>query len=307
MVSVISVNYNQTEATVDMLASLQQLTYPNYEVIVVDNGSTYDPEEAIKVSYPDTRLIKSKKNLGFAGGNNLGIKASRGDYIMLLNNDTIADPGFLEPLVKKCMADPSVGAVSPKILFHHTPGMLQYTGLSEISRFTIRNKGRGYGKMDMGQFDSDCETFFAHGAAMMVPRKVIQEVGLMAEVYFLYYEEMDWVRRIRDAGYKVYYVHNARIHHKESLSTGKKSPLKTYYMQRARLIYLQRNVKGSGLWVALLFQCFASIPKNILFLLLSGRVDLLKAYIRAIWWNIKNFRNRQVFDHPALHEPSHGH
>lgn len=300
LVSIVSVNYNQPEATLDMLDSLSKLTYPNFEVIVVDNASTSGDISIIKKHHPGVQLIISDENLGFAGGNNLGIKASKGDYIMLLNNDTVVDPGFLEPLVHKFLSEPEAGAVSPKIIFHHTPGMIQYAGLSEINSFTIRNKGRGYGVMDTGQYDQDSKTFFAHGAAMMVPRKVIKEVGLMTEIFFLYYEEMDWVKRIRRAGYKVFYVHNSTIYHKESLSTGKNSPFKTYYMNRARLIYLRRNVKGITLVLAILFQCFVAIPKNLLFFLLSGRKDLFLAYVRAILWNIKNFTGKDLLKNPQL-------
>ena len=110
LVSIVSVNYNQPEATLDMLDSLSKLTYPNFEVIVVDNASTSGDISIIKRHHPDVQLIISDENLGFAGGNNLGIKASQGDYIMLLNNDTVADPGFLEPLVHKFLSELKPGA-----------------------------------------------------------------------------------------------------------------------------------------------------------------------------------------------------
>lgn len=301
-VSIITVNYNQTRVTMDLLASLRKVTYPNYEVIVVDNASPDGDARRILKEHPEVRLLESGENLGFAGGNNLGIRASSGEYIMLLNNDTEVDPGFLEPMVNKCLEDPGIGAVSPKIYFHHTPGMLQYTGLTAMSKLTIRNKGLGFGQMDHGQFDRDSETSFAHGAAMMVPRKVIREVGLMAEVFFLYYEEMDWGQRIRDAGYRIFYVHDAVVYHKESVSTGKESPLKTYYMNRARLIYLRRNVRGASCLPAILFQCFIIIPKNILQYLFSGKFGLLRAYLRALGWNVSRASGKSIFHNPSLNK-----
>lgn len=300
MVSIISINFNQPDVTAEMIESVRKITYPNVEVIIVDNASTKGNVDELKNKYPEIILIKSKENLGFAGGNNLGIKKCKGEYILLLNNDTEVDPGFLEPMIAKFQNNPEIGAISPKIYFHHTPGMLQFTGISEISKYTTRSTGWGYGKMDEGQFDEDKETFFAHGAAMMVPRKVIKNVGLMAEIYFLYYEEMDWGQRIRNAGYKIFYVHNAVIYHKESVSTGKESPLKTYYMNRARIIYMRRNVKGADLLIAFLYQNLVAVPKNLLVYLLKGKFDLFKAYFRAIFWNAKNVFNKEIYHNPSI-------
>ncbi len=300
LVSVISINFNAPEVTADMIRSFKDVTYPNVEIIVVDNASTKGDTDSLKQDFPEIKLIKSKENLGFAGGNNIGIRQAKGDYILLLNNDTEVKADFLEPLVKKFQNNPSIGAVSPKIYFHHTPNMLQFTGISEISKFTTRSTGWGYGKMDVGQFDEDKKSFFAHGAAMMVPKSVIEKVGLMAEIYFLYYEEMDWGQRIRNAGYEIYYVHDSVIYHKESVSTGKESPLKVYYINRARIIYMRRNVKGPDLFIAFLYQNLISVPKNLLLYLLRGKINLFKAFIKAVGWNIKNAFNKEIYHNPEL-------
>ncbi len=300
LVSVVTINYNQSKVTIDLLHSLRNVTYPNIEVIVVDNASPSDNPDVLKTMFPEIILIKSKENLGFAGGNNLGIRRAKGEFILLLNNDTEVDPGFLEPLIKIFEENPQVGAVSPKIYFHHTPMMLQFTGISPINNITVRSTGWGFGKMDEGQFDEDKESFFAHGAAMMVSRKVIEEVGLMAEIFFLYYEEMDWGQRIRNAGYEIYYVHNSVIYHKESVSTGKLSPLKIYYMNRARIIYMRRNVKGFSHILAFLYLCLVAFPKNTITFLLSGNFSLLNAYFRAMTWNVRNSFNKEIFANPTI-------
>ncbi len=300
LVSIISINFNQPGVTAEMIESLRKVSYPNVEVIIVDNASSKGDVDKLKVEYPEIILIKSTENLGFAGGNNLGIKQSKGEYILLLNNDTEVDPGFLEPLIDKFMNNPDIGAISPKIYFHHTPNMLQFTGISEINKYTTRSTGWGFGKMDEGQFDEDKESFFAHGAAMMVPRSVIKKVGMMAEIYFLYYEEMDWGQRIRNAAYKIFYVHNSKIFHKESVSTGKESPLKTYYMNRARIIYMRRNVGGFALIIAFAYQNFIAVPKNLIVYLLKGKMDLFQAYVRAIFWNIKNVFNKNIYHNPSI-------
>jgi len=300
LVSIISINYNAPEITAQMIESLRHVTYPQIEIIIVDNASGKGDVDKLKIDFPEIHLIKSNKNLGFAGGNNLGIRKSKGEYILLLNNDTEVKPDFIEPLIDKFVSDPTIGAVSPKIYFQHSPNLLQFTGVSKINKYTTRSVGWGFGVMDNGQFNEDKESYFAHGAAMLVPRKVIEKVGMMAEIYFLYYEEMDWGQRIRDAGYKIFYVHNSEIYHKESVATGRESPLKTYYMNRARVIYMRRNVKGFDLCIAFLYQNIVAIPKNMFMFLLKGKFTLLWAYIKAIGWNVKNVFNKKIHHNPSL-------
>ena len=236
LVSIITINYGQAAVTCRLLASLQRITYPATEIIVVDNASPDRDAAVIREWFPGVRLICSDRNLGFAGGNNLGIRHAAGDYILLLNNDTEVDPGFLEPLVDKLKSDPRIGAASPQIRFYDRPDTFQYAGSAPLNPVTMRSHGIGYREKDTGQYERDALTAFVHGAAMIVPRAVIRQVGLMAECYFLYYEELDWGIRIRRAGYSLWFVHNSRVYHKESVSTGKKSPLKTYYLNRGRLL-----------------------------------------------------------------------
>jgi GT2 family glycosyltransferase len=300
LVSIITVNYNHPEVTCELLASLRKITYRNIEIIVVDNASPNDDPSIIKDSFPEVTFIQSKENLGFAGGNNLAIKHSKGEYILMINNDTEVDPGFLEPLVTKFQANAMIGGVSPKIRFYHQPDTLQFTGLTPINSFTIRSRGLGFGMKDEGQFDKDTLTSFIHGAAMMVSRKVLQKVGLMAESYFLYYEELDWGGRIRKAGFELWYVHNSLVMHKESISTGKLSPLKTYYMNRSRLLYLRRNVNGIAFFIALLYQLFVSIPKNAMMFAIRKDKGHISAYNRAVWWHIKTMTDKRIHFNPQL-------
>jgi GT2 family glycosyltransferase len=300
LVSIITVNYDHPEVTCLLLASLRNITYPHVEIIVIDNASPNDDPAMIKESFPEIVFIQSQENLGFAGGNNIGIRQARGKYVLLLNNDTEVDPGFLEPLVEKCELNPRIGAVSPKIKFFDEPDVLQFTGQAPINPYTIRSYGYGFGQKDTGQFDRDSLTNFVHGAAMMIPMEVIRHVGLMADCYFLYYEELDWGARIRRSGYELWYVHNSTIWHKESVSTGRLSPFKTFYMNRARILYLRRNVSGFPYLVAILFQMVAAIPKNSLVYLLKGEWGHLKAYLRAIGWNIRHFFDQSIHQNPTL-------
>jgi GT2 family glycosyltransferase len=300
LVSIITVNYDHPEVTCLLLDSLRKISYSDIEIIVVDNASPKDDPMVIPEKFPEIIFIKSKENLGFAGGNNLGIRQAKGKYILFLNNDTEVAPDFLEPLVEKFEGNSAIGAISPKIKFFDEPDILQFTGQAPINPYTIRSYGYGFGQKDIGQFDNDSITNFVHGAAMMIPIDVIRKTGLMAECYFLYYEELDWGARIRRSGYELWYVHNSTIWHKESISTGRLSPFKTYYMNRARLIYLRRNVSGFQLILAILFQVFVAIPKNALIFLIKGKSGHFKAYMSAIEWNIKNMFNKEIHMNPTL-------
>ncbi len=285
LVSIVSINYNGARVTCEMLASLQRITYPNIEVIIVDNASAEDAS-VIKKEHPWITFIRSEKNLGFAGGNNLGFNAAKGKYFLMLNNDTEVEPGFLEPLVDRFEKDASVGAVSPKIIFHHSPGVIQFAGFNPINPYTGRGTAIGFGEKDNGQYNTSHTTSRAHGAAMMVSRKVVEEIGLMADLFFLYYEEMDYCERIKRSGYSIWYEATSTIFHKESISTGKGSTLKTYYLTRNRLLYQRRNVKGFRLFVSLIFFLVVSIPKNTFQYLLKGKTDMLKAFWRGVLWNV---------------------
>lgn len=299
-VSVITVNYDHPEVTLALLASLRLICYPNIEIIVVDNHSPNDDPAVLKQSYPEIIYIQSTSNLGFAGGNNLGIRKARGKYLLFINNDTEVVPGFLEPLVAKCESDTIIGAVSPKIKYYDHPDTIQFCGQAPMNHYTMRSHGIGHGVIDAGQFETDAPTHFVHGAAMMVPRTVIEKIGLMPECYFLYYEELDWCTSIKRAGYQLWYVHNSTILHKESISTGKMSPFKTYYMNRARLLYLRRNVTGFTFLVALIYQILVAIPKNLIVFAFKKDKGHFKSYGRAIGWHLRNLFSKEIHTNPKL-------
>lgn len=300
LVSIITVNYNQSLTTIDLLESLSKISYPNIEIIVVDNASPNDNPSIMKEKHPSIILVESVINYGFAGGNNLGIMRARGDYVLLLNNDVVVPVGFLEPLVNKFLENPGYGAISPKIHYYHHPNTIQYAGFTQIDSKTVRNVTIGKGEQDKGQYDQDYETAYAHGAAMMVPMEVIKHVGLMSYEFFLYYEEADWCQRIKNAGYKIGYVHNSMVRHKESVTTGKMGSLKVYYLTRNRLVFMRRNIYGSDFFISLLYQIFIAIGKNALLYLLKGDIKVFSAYIKAIMWNINNMFNVEIHDNPRL-------
>ena len=203
LVSIISINYNSLSDTIEFLESVDRLTYPELEIILVDNASRENPKEIINRQFPKVHLIVSSENLGFAGGNNLGILASKGEYLLFLNNDTLLFPDFVETLVDFMQAHPDAGMASPKVLFPDGK-TIQYAGTTRISEFTGRGDRLGLSEIDRGQYDRTYKTGLGHGAALIVPRKVVDEVGLMPELYFLYYEEHDWCEQIKRKGYSMY-------------------------------------------------------------------------------------------------------
>lgn len=296
LVSLITVNYNQLAVTCEMLDSLKDLSFKDYEVIVVDNGSKEDPKAHLNKHYPDVKLIMSGDNLGFAGGNNLGIKACKGKYQFFINNDTELTEGLIEKLLALFERIPKLGVVCPKICyFNEDPqnqaDVIQYVGSTPVNPYTARNKTLGELEEDRGQYKEARSTPYAHGAAMMIPTKVIEEVGLMPEDFFLYYEELDWCEMFRRAGYQIYVEPNAKIYHKESISVGKMSTLKTYYLTRNRILFMRRNKSGFQLLIFSLFLMFFTIPKNVLMYMVKGDFEHLKVFLKAIWWNVSNGTN----------------
>jgi GT2 family glycosyltransferase len=292
-VSIITVNYNQAALTCALIESLRKVTYRDVEIVVVDNGSAEDATVVIMKSYPEVKFIRSEKNLGFAGGNNLGIKVSTGKYLLFLNNDTEVDAGFLEPLVHVFETHPKAGAASSKILYYNSDGIIQYAGSTCVNPFTGRNKRLGYMEKDQGQYDRLKITDLAHGAAMMVPRKVIEKVGMMPEFFFLYYEEIDWCESIKKAGYQIYFVPASRVYHKESMSVGRNSTLKTYYMTRNRLLFMRRNTSGLKKLFWILFYISLSLPKNAVAFAFQRNAEHGKAFWKALFWNLTHLSNGQ--------------
>lgn len=287
MVSIISVNYNQTAVTLEFLESIKAQDYADLEVIIVDNASKISPEETIKQQFPEVKVIRSEKNLGFAGGNNLGIRAAKGDFLFFVNNDTIIPANTIRRMVIYLKEHDDIGMLSPLIYYYDHQQMLQYGGSTEVDTLTGRNEAIGYHQQ--WKLEQEVKpTAYPHGAAMMIPRKVIDEVGDMPENFFLYYEELDWCTQIRSKGYNACVDYGSYILHKESVSTGKNSALKTYFMTRNRILYMRRNVKGIKKVIFLIFFTLVAFPKNLLTLTLQGEFTLAKAFFAGAFWNLNN-------------------
>ena len=249
---------------------------------MVDNGPIENEASILQSKYPHIKAIRSNLNLGFAGGNNLGIKAAKGKYLYLINTDTVFKEFKPQVLIKRLESSPKVGAVCPKIRFAWDNNSIQFAGYNPLSQNTVRNKALGFGEEDKGQYDSPRQTPYAHGAAIMLKREVIDKVGLMPECYFLYYEELDWSMMITRAGFDIWYEPASTIYHKESQSTGQNSPMRTYYITRNRLLLVKRNYKGIKKYFAYAYLHIIVATRDILKYLLKGRTDLLKATTKGL-------------------------
>ena len=300
IISIITINYNGLKDTCELMETLP-LDDTSIEVIVVDNASQQDEASVIEQRYPQVKVIRSSENLGFAGGNNLGIEASCGKYLYFINNDTLLSlqgntvantkhgmQPELRYLVERLESDRQIGMVCPKIRFTWGDNLIQFAGYTPLSRVTLRNNAIGFNESDYGQYDTAHPTPYGHGAAMMVRREAIDKAGMMPTCFFLYYEELDWSMMIRRAGYTIWYEPASTIYHKESQTTGQASPLRTYYITRNRLFFVQRNSPLPWRYLSYLYLIFVAGLKAILKDLLTKRSDLARATLRGLWHFIKN-------------------
>jgi len=278
--SIITINYNGLNDTCELIDSIPFNN--NLEVIVVDNASKQDEASIISERFPLVKVIRSNQNLGFAGGNNIGIKEAKGDYILLINNDTYFKDYNIGSLIKRLESSDNIGIVCPKLRFAWGNNPIQFAGYTPLSNITLRNKAIGFGEEDNGQYNTAHPTPYAHGAAMLIKRKAIEKVGLMPECFFLYYEEIDWSMMFTRAGYEIWYDPSCTVYHKESQSTGQNSPLRTYYITRNRLRLVKRNYKGINKYLSYIYLIGIVATRDIIKYTLQGRFDLVKAVCKGI-------------------------
>lgn len=289
-VVIILVNWNGKKDTLACLESLTKLKIQKSKLktFVVDNGSTDDSVAVIKKNFPNVEVVEAGENLGFTGGNNIGIHRALewgADYVWLLNNDTVVDNNALAVLLE-VFGDKSVGVAGSKIYF--APGreyhkaryadkergrVLWYTG-GLIDWENMYASHRGVDEVDKGQYDRTQETPFITGCSMMVAKEVFEKIGLLDEKFFAYLEDLDFCLRAKQVGYKLFYVPQSIIWHNNAGSSGVGSALHEYYMTRNRLIV--------GMRYASVRTKLALIREGVRFIL-SGPMIRRKAILDAIF------------------------
>jgi len=285
--AVVVLNWNGLEDTRALLKTLERCRVPegwSVSLMVVDNGSSDGSAARIAAEFPLVELVTLPENLRFAGGNNQGVKkalASGAAAVMLLNNDTEADPGLIERLLLALEQHPEAGAVAPLIYFAAPSRRIWYAG-GRLSPALGLTAHRGLRTLDRGQYRSAERTGYLTGCCLLARREVWEKVGLLDERYFIYAEDADWSLRARRAGFGLLFVPTARLWHKVSASAGNQSAWKIYQRMRANLTLFSRNARGLE---RLTWGPAFVLQQAVLaaWLVLSGRIDAARAVPRALW------------------------
>jgi GT2 family glycosyltransferase len=294
-IAIVILNWNGKDDTLECLASVFKLDYPNFSVIVVDNGSTDGSVAAIRQDYPQVTLIETGRNLGYAGGNNVGIRYAldqNAEFIFLLNNDTIVSSNILTELISASKRFPEAGILGPKIYYYSKPEIIWSAG-GYWDQAQQCFEQIGDGEIDKGQFDQETPTDFIVGCALFIKAECFHKIGLLDEGFFLNYEEIDFEYRAKQHGFKLLYVPKARLWHKVSSSfAGEHSPLKTYFTYRNRLLWASRHLpkyqKFQVVW-SVYYKFFKHIADPIF-------ASLKQGSLKKLWWTMLG-----VFTSPHIH------
>lgn len=291
-VSIIILNWNGKNDTIECLESLKKITYLNYETIVVDNGSKGDDVKVLRDMFGEyIYIIENYKNYGFAEGNNVGMRYAlkKGtDYILFLNNDTVVDPQFLSELVASAESDPLIGIVGPKIYFYDEPNKIWFAG-GNISMWRCNTWHIGKGELDKGQYDIIQEVDFITGCALLAKRQAIERIGMLDPEYLSYYEDADWCIRAKRQGDKIMYVPKAKLWHKGSSSTGGgytsyDNPFRAQRKGRNLLFFMRKNAKLKH-WLVFPFFACAYLIRTILRETSRGNTKAVIALLKGIALN----------------------
>lgn len=250
-VAVIILNYNRSDLTANCIACFKRLSL-DYSIFLIDNASTGDDVSILKSKFPDIHLIQSEVNLGFAGGNNLGIDCalkSGFEYILLLNNDTIFEQDFIFPLVNELEDDRSLAAIQPKIMYEHDRNLVWNAG-GLFRNWIGASLTIGEAAPDNGQFQKGRFIDWITGCCILVRSDVIEEIGLLDHRFFMYQEDVDWSLRMKNANYSLKYTPNSIIFHiaggsSKSQTKGREgfqSPFVHFVNQRNRYWVLRKNL-----------------------------------------------------------------
>lgn len=243
-VTIVVLNWNGRADTLACLESLRAVINDKVTVLVVDNGSIDGSVPAIRAAYPDLEVIETGSNLGYAGGNNIGIEravAGGADFVWVLNNDTTCAPDAVERLLEAAERQPRAGMLSPRIFYMHEPERVWFDGARwKPGALTFGFPGKD--RLESELAADDHETDYACGAALFVRAEIVRQIGAFDPRFFLVWEESDWGFRARQAGWASLVVPSARVWHKVGASFGSEaSPLRTYFSARNKLVWLQRH------------------------------------------------------------------
>lgn len=290
--AIVIVNWNSFDVTHNCLASLKGIDYPNYRLIVVDNGSNDNSGDKLKSEFPEIILLKNEKNLGFTGGNNTGIEfalKNNLELVMLLNNDTIVTPDFASKLVEALLRSNDNGAIQPKIMFNQEREIIWNAG-SSFSKVWHLTKTIGMGEIDKGAYNTQKEIPWVTGCCFLTRASIIHEVGKLDDRFFIYYEDTDWSFRIKQKGYQLIYEPFSKIYHevgksndnRETFGEGNLSPFSHYVNVRNHIFIVRRYARGVYFITSMFYQLY-KLTGYSLYFLVRGRFKKLKASLRGFY------------------------
>lgn len=294
--SIITVNFHQEAVTIALLRSIgKHYDGKDVEVIIVDNGAEQNQEHVFQPYFANIKYIQSSANLGFAGGNNLGIRQAIGDYIFLLNNDTELPAECIETLCAEFQRNENIGLLSPLLLYFDRQDVIQYAGFTPVNYLTGRNATIGELDQNKGQYEGKSyQTGYCHGAAMMCRKEDLLRAGLMDENYFLYYEELDWCEKFKKIGKQVWFTGKTQVYHKESISVGMDSPLKIYFHTRNRMLFIRKNTGFMNTILFSIYYTFIACPKAAFKYMFNQQSHLAKWVIKGLLWNYTHHKNSKT-------------
>lgn len=247
-IAIVVLNWNNSPDTVECLQSLERLDRSACRIVLVDNGSTNDSVQVIRRGFPGVIVLETHQNLGYAGGNNVGVRyalAQDADYICILNNDVTVTPNFLAPMLNDLEEHADLGIATPLIADMAEPAKVWALGSAVDWRSGVVRRLHAGEAVELLLHRGSIEVDVASGAAMLVKREVFTRVGLMDEAFYLYYEEIDWCLRARQAGFRILAVPSSLVWHKVSATLGQASPVVDYYMLRNHLRFISQHWSGS--------------------------------------------------------------
>ncbi len=289
-------NTNRRDDTLACLASLAKSTYPNRHTIVLDNASTDGSVAAIRQAFPAVEIIELQENLGYAGNNNVGIRAAmaqNADWVFVLNEDTILAPNCLSELVAVGESSPQIGIVGPMVYHHNEPNVIQSAG----GRLNRRWEGShiAQNQPDTGQFVAPHRVDWISGCAILVRRAVIEQVGMIDERFFYYWEETEWCVRAAAAGWEIWHMPAAKLWHKGVQRDYQPKPSVTYYSTRNRLLLLAKHHAPLAVWLA----AWAQIGRTLASWTLKPKWRNMRGHRDAMWRGMLDFLRHRWGQMPA--------
>lgn len=287
LVSIITLNWNQTSATCKLLESTDKLTYGNYEVLVCDMGSAVDPRFAIMSGgYKNVRILQqdhSPKRKGLNGA----IAEAKGDFVLLLNNNSVVSENLVQELLQPLLDNSTIGASCPKVVSFRNHQLIHFAGYKRMNPFTGTSAMVGHKQIDTGQYDEPTMIHGIYTGAVMIRKKIVEHIGAFSENFFVYFNDADISARIIKKGYKILFQPTTVVYNNDVIRYDKKSPIHTYYTTRNRILSMRRNTTLFQFSVFMIVFLFLGIPVTTVKFLLFGQLAHLSAFFKGIAWNFK--------------------